>query len=122
MQQGRSLLRRPVEGNLVLVEPPGAADALEELPSRSVLHGDGKVSRREDNLRGRRSIQRDIGRRERERVCTARSRHHLLEPDDVGVPQRPVVDDLPLHVLVDLQHEPLSPSPKQRCCLREKRR
>jgi hypothetical protein len=29
---------------------------------------------------------------------------HLLESDDVGVPQRPVVYDLPRHILVNLQN------------------
>jgi len=28
---------------------------------------------------------------------------HLLEADDVGVPQRAVVDDLPRHILVNLR-------------------
>ena len=60
---------------LVLVEPPGLADALEQLAARRVLHHDGQVRRRQ---------------------------HNLLEADDVGVPQRTVVDDLAENVLVDL--------------------
>ena len=62
--------------DLVLAESAGVADALEELPAGGVLHDDGEVRRGEDDL---------------------------LEADDVGVAQRAVVDDLALHVLVNLQ-------------------
>ena len=62
--------------DLVLAESAGVADALEELPAGGVLHDDGEVRRGEDDL---------------------------LEADDVGVAQGAVVDDLPLHVLVNLQ-------------------
>jgi hypothetical protein len=62
--------------DLVLAEPASVADALEELPAGGVLHDDGEVRRGEDDL---------------------------LEADDVGVAQGAVVDDLPLHVLVNLQ-------------------
>jgi hypothetical protein len=62
--------------DLVLAESAGVADALEELPAGGVLHDDGEVRRGEDDL---------------------------LEADDVRVAQRAVVDDLALHVLVNLQ-------------------
>jgi hypothetical protein len=63
---------------LVLVEPPGLADALEQLAAGRVLHHDRKVRRRQ---------------------------HHLLEADDVGVTKGAVVDDLAENILVDLQQD-----------------
>ena len=63
--------------DLVLAESAGVADALEELPAGGVLHDDGEVRRGEDDL---------------------------LEADDVGVAQRAVVDDLPVHILVNLRN------------------
>ena len=36
--------------NLILSEPAGTADAREELPAGGVLHDDGEVGRRQDDL------------------------------------------------------------------------
>jgi hypothetical protein len=41
-----------------------------------------------------------------------RGRPHLLEPDDVWVPQRAVVYDLPRHILVNLQKTTRKPRQK----------
>ena len=60
---------------LVLVEPAGLADALEQLTAGRVLHHDRQVRR---------------------------GQNHLLETDDVGVPKGTVVNDLAENVLVDL--------------------
>lgn len=70
---GYQLLEK--EPGLVLAESAGIADPLEELPTRGVLHDDREMRRRQNNL---------------------------LEPDDVWVPQGPVVDDFPLHVLINM--------------------
>ena len=38
-------------GHLVLAEPAGIADAVEELPARGVLHDDREVSLGQDDLK-----------------------------------------------------------------------
>ena len=63
------------EPGLVLVEPPFAADAVEQLAPSRVLHDDREVRGREE---------------------------HLDEADDVRVVQQAVIDQLALDVLVDL--------------------
>lgn len=35
----------------------------------------------------------------------ARRQNDLLKPDDIRMPQGPVVDDLPLHILINLEKE-----------------
>ena len=55
--------------NLILSEPAGTADAREELPAGGVLHDDGEVGRRQDDL-GKKRVSfffTDIGRRAEER-------------------------------------------------------
>ena len=103
---------------LVDAEPTGGADAVEELPAGGVLHDDGEMRRRQNNLKNRKQKARqnsffasfhDITIEDGDTASKAIVSSfvviftHLLEADDVGVPQRPVVDDLPLHVLIDLR-------------------
>ena len=72
---------------LVLTEPPGLHDPVEELSPRSILHDDAQV----------------------------RAGHkHLLEANDVGVQQRLVVDQLPLDI--PAQQTPTSAHPLTGIC------
>ncbi|MCH1921771.1 hypothetical protein L9G15_20420, partial [Shewanella sp. A3A] len=58
---------------LILTEPSTITDSIEQLPACCELHDNHKMRWRQ---------------------------YHLLEANDVGVAQRAVVDDLPVHILI----------------------
>ncbi len=110
----RDQLLKEVAG-LILGEPSCFDDALKELTTSSILHDDTQVCGSQEHLR--RTIQSS------ERLSTspneplfeppsglmlpgyAKLCSHdtdLLEADDVDVVQHAMVDDLPLHVPIDL--------------------
>jgi hypothetical protein len=108
-------MRSSAPPHLVLAEPPGVADPVEKLPAGGVLHHDRQVRRRDQHLRRAGEGEKKEGTiSSSHKQTNPRPNHvwfttrntHLLEPDDVGMPQRAVVDDLPRHILVNLQNRP----------------
>ena len=94
-------------------------DSVEQLAARSIFHGNAEVRACQEHLlraqqtlavpqhdssphlngASTRPFQQELA----QRAMTPSAGPHLSEADYVGVEKRPVVDQLPLHILVDLR-------------------